>query len=286
MNLQVPFQQVDVFTDSPFKGNPVAVVLDGNQLSTEEMQAIANWTNLSETTFVCEPTNSQADYKLRIFTPNNELPFAGHPTLGSAFAILRSGFKPKNSGYFIQECGLGLVTVLLDGDKIFFKLPEPEMKPIDHNDLQQLAKALGIHSNHVKASFTIDIGAVWMTLQLTDSEMVRSVHPNMEELASLTPSGVLGVTVFGATPIKSDTKFEVRSFAPSEGVPEDPVCGSGNGCIAAMVRRLKLTDQSNYVAAQGHAMGRNGRIEVRFLENEEILVGGNVVTCIEGKLNT
>ncbi len=117
MNHQVPFQQVDVFTEIPFKGNPVAVILDGNELSTEEMQSIANWTNLSETTFVCKPTDPQADYRLRIFTPNSELPFAGHPTIGSAFAVIQHGIKPKTAGRLVQQCGSGLVTIFVDENK-------------------------------------------------------------------------------------------------------------------------------------------------------------------------
>lgn len=285
MTLQVPFQQVDVFTKTPFKGNPVAVVLDGNDLSSEEMQAIANWTNLSETTFVCKPTNSQADYKLRIFTPNNELPFAGHPTLGSAYAVLKNGLKPKQSGRLVQECGTGLVTIILDKDKIFFTLPESEITSIDHEDINELADAIGLPSDQVKAGLMIDVGAVWMTLRLPNAETVRDLRPNMEKLASLTPTGVTGVTVFGEASSHSDTQFEVRSFAPAEGVPEDPVCGSGNGCIATMVRQLQLTDESSYVTSQGYCVGRNGRVEVRFQENGKILIGGNAVTCVDGQLN-
>lgn len=284
MELKVPFRQVDVFTNTPFKGNPVAVVLDGNDLSTEQMQAIANWTNLSETTFVCKPTDPQADYKLRIFTPNSELPFAGHPTLGSAFAVLNNGLQPKTSGRLVQECGIGLVTVSLDEGKIFFTLPDPAVESINHEDLNELANALGITSDSVETGFTIDVGAVWMTLQLLDSETVRNLRPNMEKLASLTPPGVTGVTVFGRAPENSTAKFEVRSFAPGEGVPEDPVCGSGNGCVATLVKRLELIKEAEYVTSQGNCVGRDGRVEVRFLKDGKIQIGGNAVTCIDGQL--
>ena len=175
MRQQVPFQQVDVFTDTPFKGNPVAVVLDGNDLSSEEMQAIANWTNLSETTFVCKPTDSRADYKLRIFTPQSELPFAGHPTIGSAFAVIKHGIQLKTPGLVVQECGTGLVPIHTDGNKLFLTLPEPNLTAIEPDHIAELATALGISSKNVKASATIDVGAVWMTLQLSDSDKVRTL---------------------------------------------------------------------------------------------------------------
>ncbi|MCP3029499.1 PhzF family phenazine biosynthesis protein [Halobacillus sp. A5] len=285
MNLSVPFQQVDVFTAVPFQGNPVAVVLDGNNLSSEKMQNIANWTNLSETTFVCEPTDPKADYKLRIFTPNNELPFAGHPTLGSAYAVQKHGLSPKTKGRFVQESGIGLVTIVPDGDQMFITLPESKQTPIDSQKLNELAAALGVEPSNIKAGLTIDLGAVWMTLQLTDAEVVLSLRPDMEKITALTPEGVTGVTVFGSTTEGSEAAFEVRSFAPNEGVPEDPVCGSGNGCVATMVKQLQLTEGTDYVASQGSCIGRNGRVEVRFDDDGSILLGGHAVTCVEGQLN-
>lgn len=284
MNHQIPFQQVDVFTDVRFKGNPVAVVLDGDELSTEEMQAIANWTNLSETTFVCTPTDPRADYKLRIFTPNSELPFAGHPTIGSAFAVLKHGLKQKTEGCLVQECGSGLVSIFIDEEKLFLNLPEPNVQGIRSADLVELANALGVPSHSVQASATIDVGAVWITLQLSNAYEVRSLRPDMAKLSTLIPSGVTGVTVFGLDSENTKSDLEVRSFAPNEGVDEDPVCGSGNGCVATLVRRLELIKKSKYVASQGYCVGRNGRVEVRFQDNGEILVGGQAVTCIEGAL--
>ncbi|MDF2653114.1 MAG: Phenazine biosynthesis protein PhzF like [Paenibacillus sp.] len=285
MKHQVPFQQVDVFTNVPFKGNPVAVVLDGNELSTEEMQAIANWTNLSETTFVCTPTNPRADYRLRIFTPNSELPFAGHPTIGSAFAVLKHGHKPKTEGCLVQECGSGLVSIFIDEDKLFLTLPEPNVQNIHSADLVELANALGIPSHSVKASATIDVGAVWITLQLSNAYEVRSLRPDMAKLSTLIPSGVTGVTVFGLDSGNTESNLEVRSFAPTEGVDEDPVCGSGNGCVATLVKKLELIKKTNYVASQGYCVGRNGRVEVRFQDDGKILIGGYAVSCVEGTLN-
>jgi PhzF family phenazine biosynthesis protein len=285
MNHQVPFQQVDVFTNIPFKGNPVAVVLDGNELSTEEMQAIANWTNLSETTFVCNPTEPQADYRLRIFTPNRELPFAGHPTIGSAFAVLKHGLKPKTAGRLVQECGSGLVSIFVDEDKLFFTLPEPNVKSLQSADIDGLVNALGVSSNSVKASATIDVGAVWITLQLSNADEVRSLRPDMAKLSALIPSGVTGVTVFGLTSENTESDLEVRTFTPNEGADEDPVCGSGNGSVATLVRQHELIGKTTYFASQGYCVGRNGMVEVRFTDNGKILIGGHAVTCIEGALN-
>jgi PhzF family phenazine biosynthesis protein len=285
MNRQVPFKQVDVFTEIPFRGNPVAVILDGNELSTEEMQDIANWINLSETTFVCKPTDPQADYRLRIFTPNSELPFAGHPTIGSAFAVLKHKLKPKTAGRLIQECGIGLVSIFVDEDKLFLTLPEPNVKSVESADVDELMNALGVSSNSVKASATIDVGAVWITLQLSNADEVRSLRPHMVKLATLIPSGVTGVTVFGLTSGNTKSNLEVRSFAPNEGVDEDPVCGSGNGCVATLVRKHELIGKPNYIASQGHCVGRNGMVEVRFTDNGKILIGGHAVTCIKGTLN-
>ena len=284
MKRHVPFQQVDVFTNTPYKGNPVAVILDGDDLSTEEMQQIASWTNLSETTFVCTPTDPTADYRLRIFTPKNELPFAGHPTLGSAYALIKHGIEPNKTGCLVQESEIGLVTIFIEENKIFFTLPDSQLSMVEPSKLAEVASALGIPSTSVKAGMIIDVGAVWLTLYLTDGEEVKSLTPNMNKLSSSTPVGVTGVTVFGKSALDSEVQFEVRSFAPNEGVAEDPVCGSGNGCVATMVKQLQLIPDSNYVASQGVCVGRDGRIEVRFNDDGKILLGGNAVTCIEGDI--
>lgn len=197
MKHQIPFQQVDVFSAAPFKGNPVAVVLDGNGLSAEQMQAVANWTNLSETTFVCKPTDPRADYRLRIFTPRSELSFAGHPTIGSAYAVLQHGLKPKTTGRLVQECGKGLVSILIDGDRLFLTLPKPVLHDITAVELVELANALGIASNSVRASATVDVGVMWITLQLADADEVRRLQPDMARIAALTPPGVFDLTPVG-----------------------------------------------------------------------------------------
>jgi PhzF family phenazine biosynthesis protein len=276
MPSQLPFQQVDVFSAVPFRGNPVAVVLDANSLSAATMQAIANWTNLSETTFVCAPTDPQADYRLRIFTPRSELPFAGHPTIGSAHAVLRHGLKPRTAGRMVQECGKGLVTLQIDGERLF--------REVGATQLEELAAALGVAPPAVRAKAIVDVGVVWITLHLADAAVVERLQPDLARIAALTPRGVAGVTVFGLTPAGAVAQIEVRSFAPAEGVPEDPVCGSGNGCVAALVRQERLLAGSSYTASQGRCMGRDGQVEVRFMQDDTIWLGGKAVTCVEGTL--
>ena len=280
----LPFRQVDVFTAVPFMGNPVAVVLDGNGLSSARMQAIANWTNLSETTFVCAPTDPGADYRLRIFTPRSELPFAGHPTIGSAHAVLAHGLKPKRPGRLVQECGKGLVAIEVDGDRLFLELPRPRLSDVSPARCAELAAALGTAGDSIRAAAVVDVGVVWITLQLTDAGLVRGLRPDFARIAALTPSGTAGITVFGLYGAGHRPQLEVRSFAPAEGIPEDPVCGSGNGCVAALIGREQLIAASSYLAGQGQCMGRDGRVEVRYATDGTILLGGHAVTCVEGTL--
>ena len=282
----VPFQQVDVFSAVPFRGNPVAVVLDADALTGEQMQAIANWTNLSETTFVCTPSAAEADYRLRIFTPKSELRFAGHPTIGSAHAVLRHGLKPRTAGFLVQECGQGLVRLRIDGERLFLALPKPVLREVAAAQVSALAGALGVSPDAVRARAIVDVGVAWITLQLTDAELVRRLQPDLAHIAALDSAGAVGVTVFGlATPGLSPA-MEVRSFAPAEGVPEDPVCGSGNGCVAALVLQQRLLAGTGYVAAQGRCLGRDGRVEVQFDDDVGIWLGGHAVTCVEGTLQT
>jgi PhzF family phenazine biosynthesis protein len=275
---------VDVFTAVPFKGNPVAVILDGGDLTTAQMQSIANWTNLSETTFICAPTLVEADYRLRIFTPQSELPFAGHPTIGSAWAMLQHGLKPKTSGRLIQECGKGLIVLRMVGQRLFFSLPEPVFTAPDGAQLAAVATALGIAADEIILSSIIDVGPVWFTLQLPSAEKVIALDPNMTLLAMLENVRYTGVSVFGLHATGGSTAVEVRSFAPACGVPEDPVCGSGNGCVAAMIRRYGLLSVSAYVASQGRCLGRDGHVEVEFDADGTIWLGGNAVTCVDGSI--
>ena len=281
---QLPFKQVDVFTAVPFKGNPVAVVLKGDGLTTEQMQSIANWTNLSETTFVCEPTQAEADYLLRIFTPKRELPFAGHPTIGSAWALLQHGLKPNTPGRLVQECGKGLIALRVDGQSLRFALPPPVFSSPDKAHLAAVASALGVADDEIILSSIVDVGVVWLTLQLPSADRIIALAPNMALLATLGNNQYTGVSVFGLHKTGGPTDVEVRSFAPACGVPEDPVCGSGNGCVAAMIRRQGILSVSGYVASQGRCMGRDGRVEVEYDIDGTIWLGGNAVTCIDGSI--
>ncbi|MFH0730275.1 MAG: PhzF family phenazine biosynthesis protein [Pseudomonadota bacterium] len=282
--MQYPFQQVDVFTSVPFKGNPVAVVLDADGLTTAQMQSIASWTNLSETTFVCAPMHKDADYRLRIFTPRSELPFAGHPTLGSAWAALQRGLQPKRQGILIQECTKGLVALRRIDNGLFFALPEPNLTEVDMGQLSAVNQALGVASGAVLDSAIIDVGAVWLTIQLDSARRVAELDPDMPVLAAITPH-ITGVTVFGLHPEGEPAAVEVRSFAPALGAPEDPVCGSGNGCVAALIRQHGILDVHAYTASQGRRVGRDGRVEVEFSDDGPIWLGGRVVTCIDGVLS-
>jgi PhzF family phenazine biosynthesis protein len=277
------FQQVDVFTAVPFKGNPVAVVLDGDKLSSVQMQSIAAWTNLSETTFVCTPTDQRADYRLRIFTPRRELPFAGHPTIGSAHAVLRHGLKPRAAGNLVQECAKGLVDIKIDGERLLLALPEPQFREPTTPQVAAVAEGLGVMTAQIQRAAIIDVGPVWFTVQLASCDAVRALAPDMAKLAALSPIGMTGVNVFGLYPRGGSADIEVRSFAPGEGVPEDPVCGSGNGCVAALVRRDGVLKTQTYVASQGRCLGRDGQVTVEF-DGTTIWLGGHAVTCVEGVL--
>ncbi|KYH14759.1 PhzF family phenazine biosynthesis protein [Staphylococcus kloosii] len=276
------FKQVDVFTNEAFKGNPVAVIFDADELTVKQMKDIANWTNLSETTFVCKPEDNNADYKLRIFTPNNELPFAGHPTIGSSFAILQNGLVPKNKSYLIQECGVGLVKIDFTKDKTYFSLPEPDVSELQARQFDGIVDSLGIEKEDVVHSKKINIGAEWLTLELKSASIVKSIEPNFKLMAHYIYEGTTGVTIFGKNEDNKDTTFEVRSFAPKEGVDEDPVCGSGNGCVAVMNDLYGLLKDKEFSNSQGECINRNGKV---YIKSDNVLkLSGVSKIMIEGKI--
>ncbi len=282
---QRPFKQVDVFTARPYYGNPLAVVLDGAGLTLEQMQHFTNWTNLSECTFVLPPTDPAADYKVRIFCPGRELPFAGHPTLGTAHAWLEAGGKPKNE-YIVQECGLGLIKIKQDaasGRLAFAAPPLVKGGPLDEADVALIARGLNIDRSDIVAHAWCDNGPNWRGVMLRSAEQVLAIKPDAALLAGL-DIGVVGprgkVGLVGAQNTDGETQFEVRAFFPgNNGLTEDPVTGSLNAAIAQWLIGAGLAP-SNYIAAQGTAMARAGRVYVQQM-GEDIWIGGASVTCIE-----
>jgi PhzF family phenazine biosynthesis protein len=285
------YKVVDVFTSRPLLGNPVAVILDSDGLDTSAMQDIARWTNLSETTFVLPPTADNADYRLRIFTPRSELPFAGHPTLGSAHAALEAGLVvPRPDHLLIQQCGVGLVEVTVDrrDDRapFAFRLPPSTVRGLEAADVSELEAILGCSGAIETAPAIVNVGPVWVVVHMKDANSVLGLAPDLAGLAAFESRlRVTGVTVFGARG-DGDADIEVRTFAPSCGVDEDPVCGSGNGSVAAFrwARGLLPRDGCEYIASQGRAVGRDGRIRVNVDESGQIRVGGACVTCVDGTL--
>lgn len=273
---KIGFKQVDVFTRVPFKGNPVAVVLDGNGLSASEMQRIAAWTNLSETTFVLPPTSAAADYRLRIFTPRRELPFAGHPTIGSAHAVLEAGLAKPTQGKLRQECEAGVLELGVEGELLWLKAPPASMKPLDAARRGDLEKTLD--ARITGSPVIVAVGPVWLVAELADAGAVDRLLPNMTAIGAFTDAvQATGITVFGKT--SAGDTVHVRSFAPAQGIPEDPVCGSGNISVAA----VRGKSAGAYTAKQGMQLGRDGRVSIRF-EGEQIFLGGGAVTCVEGTL--
>ncbi len=272
-----PFQQVDVFTDDALRGNPLAVVLDSSGLDQATMQRFTDWTNLSEATFLSAPADADADYALRIFCPGRELPFAGHPTLGSCHAWLQSGGQPKGE-VIVQECGVGLVRIRRDGARLAFAAP-PLIKsgPLDEADVQRIARGLGVARADIAAHAWCQNGPPWRALMLRSAAQVLAVKPDRAVLDGL------DVGVVGPQDASSDTQFEVRAFfTGNSGIAEDPVTGSLNAALAQWLIGEGLAPAS-YIAAQGSAMGRAGRVHVR-QDGSDIWIGGHCVTVIEGSV--
>ncbi len=298
---QRPFQQVDVFTATPYRGNPLAVVLDGTDLDTAAMQHFTHWTNLSECTFVLPPTPegaaAGADYRVRIFCPGRELPFAGHPTLGTCHAWLEAGGVPRGE-HVVQECGVGLVKIQRDGERLAFAAP-PLIRsgPLPEGDVALIARGLGVARGDITAHAWCDNGPNWRGVMLTSAEQVLALKPDASILAGL-DIGVVGpnVKARGQQPLSGkvgvvgpqgdgDTQFEVRAFFPgNNGLAEDPVTGSLNAALAQWLIGAGLAPE-RYVAAQGTALAREGRVFVKRDASGTIWVGGASVTCIDGRVN-
>ncbi|MDZ4397018.1 PhzF family phenazine biosynthesis protein, partial [Hydrogenophaga sp.] len=266
------FQQVDVFTDTPYFGNPLAVVLDGSGLSTEAMQRFTDWTNLSECTFVLPPTNADADYRVRIFCPGRELPFAGHPTLGTCHAWLQAGGQPRGE-HVVQECGVGPVRIKRDGARLAFAAPPLRRSgPLEEGDVTLIARGLGIPREDIVAHAWCENGPPWRSVMLRSAAQVLALKPNAAVLAGL------DIGVVAPQPAGADTAFEVRAFFHThDTLSEDPVTGSLNAAVAQWLIGAGLAPDG-YVAAQGTAMGRAGRVHIERDAGGTIWVGGASVT--------
>ncbi|MGO2585737.1 MAG: PhzF family phenazine biosynthesis protein [Brachybacterium tyrofermentans] len=285
------FLQLDVFADRPQRGNPLAVVLDADDLSDADMQRVARWTNLSETTFLLAPTTQEADYRVRIFTPSGELPFAGHPTLGTARAWLWAGGEPTGE-QIIQECAAGLITVRRDGDRLAFAAPPLRRSgPLEEADVIGLASALGVPRSSVLAHAWADNGPGWRVLELESAQQVLSLAPDLAGMADA-KLGVVGrhdpagtdpadTHAAGTDPARADPLYEVRAF--TLGGIEDPVTGSLNAGIAQwLVGREPMP--ARWTAAQGTVLEREGRIDVQVEADGPIWIGGATVLTVEGSI--
>jgi PhzF family phenazine biosynthesis protein len=272
------FKQVDVFTSVALLGNPVAVVLDASGMTDAEMQAFANWTNLSETTFVLPPSQAGADYAVRIFTPRNELVFAGHPTLGTAHAVIEAGIAALKNGRITQQCKLGLIQVSISDTGLSLKMPPNTVTPAP--DPAALAAALKVANFGKGAPQVVDVGPHWVIAELDTVEAVETLTPYLPALAAYDRTHhTTGITLFA---VAGDNEIVVRTFAPLDGIAEDPVCGSGNGALAAYrLHNGAIKDGDQYIASQGRQVGRDGRVYVR-IEGQDIHIGGDCVTCIDG----
>ncbi len=272
-----PFRQVDVFATVPYAGNPVAVVLDADGLDDELMQRFARWTNLSETTFVLPPRHARADYRLRIFTPVSELPFAGHPTLGSCHAWLEAGGRPKGDAVVVQECAAGLVPVRRTGDGLAFAAPAAMLRyePLDDATVAHVADVLRIDPAAIVDSHWVDNGPGWVGVLLAGADDVLALRPGYVDL----DVGVVGPCAPG-----SAEAFEVRAFFPVDGATrEDPVTGSLNASLAEWLTSTGRA-QAPYVARQGTKLGREGRVHITRGDDGRLWTGGHAVTCVAGEV--
>jgi PhzF family phenazine biosynthesis protein len=288
MSLERSYKQVDVFTSVKFKGNPVAVFFSAESLSSEDMQTIANWTNLSETTFVLPSTRPEADYRLRIFTPGMELPFAGHPTIGSCHAVLESGFAKSTNGKVVQECEAGLVELQVgDDNSIQFKLPKYEHKiQTSETLLNEIAEAVRWKRSDIKNVVCVDDGPIWLTIQFSSGEVVFDLVPDYEKIDRVCQNnGFQGFSCFGPY---QDGTYEARNFFVENTGIEDPVCGSGAAADGSLLAEISGFE-GEFIIRQGRKLGRDGKVKVTCKKKKNgendysIYVGGNAVTCFEGK---
>lgn len=305
---QRPFIQVDVFTDTAYLGNPLAVVLDGTGLDGDDMQHFARWTNLSETTFVLPPSpkaaEQGADYRVRIFTPSGELPFAGHPTLGSCHAWLQAGGVSKSATHIVQECAKGLITLRRDASRLAFAAPPLQRSAPDPALVTQITAALGLRAQHIVASQLLDNGPVWLGLLVDSAEVLLALQPDHQGLknfglkvglahidkarvdTNLIARSNREARAFvqrsaNNTGVQDAADVTVRAFAAVNGVNEDPVTGSLNASLAQWLIADDLAPRC-YVATQGTCLGRHGQVHIAHDEHDQVWVGGDSVTCVTG----
>lgn len=271
------FAQVDVFSSTQYLGNPVAVVLEADGLDADMMQRVARWTNLSETTFVLPASSAEADYRLRIFTPGGELPFAGHPTLGSAHAWLESGGIPRDPATIVQEVEAGLIAIRRDGDLLSFAAP-PTIRSgdLDEQYVGQIAEAFGVERSKILAHQWVDNGPGWAVVRLATAQEVLDLTPDLARI----PDAMVGA--IGAYPEGAEHAFEMRTFAPALGIAEDPVCGSMNASVGQWLVRSGAV-AGDYRVSQGSRLGRAGDIVITVGDDGSVWVGGSTTTLFRGE---
>ncbi|AUT60091.1 PhzF family phenazine biosynthesis protein [Paraburkholderia terrae] len=286
----VRFKQVDVFTSVPFKGNPLAVVFDADTLDTEQMQAIARWTNLSETTFLLKPTDPSADYRVRIFTTGGELPFAGHPTLGSAHAWREAGNQPKQPGRLVQQCAAGLIELTEDDSARnvwAFAAPPARVKPLAQSEYAALADALRSDAiDYTAQPCGVDNGPKWLIVRMKSADACLALDPDAAALRRVAQTaGALGLAAYGPHDANGPATFELRCLllGGNLGVGEDPVTGSANAAVAGLLTTQNMRPGSQYSVRQGTALGRAGDVYVRYDDAAgKTWIGGASVTIIDG----
>lgn len=272
-----PFTQVDVFRSAPLTGNPLAVVHGADGLAEDQLPEFARWTGLSETVFLLEPTEPEADYRVRIFTTDRELPFAGHPTLGSAYAWLRAGGRPRRDGRVVQQCGVGLVDVTVEEERLAFAAPPlTRFEPVEESLRERLTGGLGLAPGELLEASWLVNGPEWIGVRLASAAAVLAVRPDPERLDGL------DVGLIGPHPAGGDAQVEVRAFLFADGVVEDPVTGSLNAGLAHWLISSGLVP-SSYVAAQGTAIGAAGRVHLD-RRDDALWVGGQVASVVSGSV--
>jgi len=290
MTRRFQYVQLDVFASRLFDGNPLAVVIDADDLDTDAMQRIARWTNLSETAFLLKPTQPQADYRVRIFTTRQELPFAGHPSVGSAYVAIAAGKVTEGKRSLVQECAAGLLPVRVDGEGdarvIHVQAPSATIDRCDDAFVEEVAQALRTSVDSARMR-RVDNGPVWLVCDLGDASTARTLQPDFPAIASICENApAVGVCVFGHER-DGTASIAVRAFCPADGMPEDPVTGSANAAIAAYLREtdgLKIRGP-RYLASQGREVGRNGIVEVSVdAATSAITIGGACAIGVRGEL--